>query len=82
MQLTTTVSQKGQVVIPKKIRDEINLGISDLLKVDIRNGNIVLSPIFKTSHVFGMFKTKKPITKAQIKKTYKKATKRKFSRAQ
>lgn len=36
------ISKKGQVVIPQNIREELNLSPGATLKVEIRNGNIVL----------------------------------------
>lgn len=38
------ISKKGQVVIPKTIRKELNLSAGATLKVETRNGNIVLKP--------------------------------------
>jgi len=36
---TTTITSKGQVTIPKKIRDKMNLQPGDLLSFEIENGN-------------------------------------------
>ena len=72
MQLTTTISQKGQIVVPKEIRDKLNLKPSDILKVSIKNNVIIAEPVSSTQAVFGMFKTKKVITKSDIKDAYQK----------
>lgn len=71
MQLVTTVSQKGQIVIPKRIRDKLNLKASDTLTVGLKGRAIVVRPLPKQEEIFGMFKAKKPITKKDIKGVYK-----------
>jgi AbrB family looped-hinge helix DNA binding protein len=40
----TTMSQKGQVVIPQKIRTSLKLKQGTRLLVDIKNGLIVMKP--------------------------------------
>lgn len=40
----TKVSDKGQVVIPKDIRDELGLTSGMVLKVGADNGKIILEP--------------------------------------
>lgn len=70
MQLITTISQKGQVVVPKKVRDQLGLSILDRLTVKAENGKIIMSPISKTNEVFGMFKPKGVITQSEIKASH------------
>lgn len=38
------VSEKGQVVIPKEIRDELGLARGMILEVEVEGGNVVLKP--------------------------------------
>jgi len=73
MQFTTTISQKGQIVVPKKIRDLLNLKPADILVISIKNDAIVAKPVSSTNEIFGMFKPKKIITKKNIKNSFQKA---------
>ena len=43
--MLTTLSSKGQVVIPKDIRQALNLGPKSKFQVKIVDGSIVLDPI-------------------------------------
>ena len=38
-----TVSSKGQIAIPKKMRDELGLSAGTRLSAEIRNGSLVLT---------------------------------------
>jgi AbrB family looped-hinge helix DNA binding protein len=40
---TVTVSSKGQIAIPKLVREALNLGAGSRLSLDVRGGQIVLS---------------------------------------
>lgn len=78
MQYSTTISQKGQIVVPKVIRDHLNLRASDILHISLENNTIVARPAIATSEVFGMFSVDKRITKADIKGSFKKHLDKKF----
>ncbi|MHB8845584.1 MAG: AbrB/MazE/SpoVT family DNA-binding domain-containing protein [Nitrospirota bacterium] len=43
--MKTLVSERGQVVIPKKIRDVIHLSKGDELEIEVRDETIVLKPL-------------------------------------
>jgi AbrB family looped-hinge helix DNA binding protein len=45
--MTTVLAQKGQLVIPKAVRDELHLHAGDDLEVYIMDGEIVLRPLVK-----------------------------------
>ncbi len=81
MQYTTTISQKGQIVVPKAIRDRLQLHSSDRLNITLENNAVVARPVTSTDEVFGMFAAKKPISKKEIKDTYKKYIEKKFRQA-
>lgn len=74
MQYITTVSQKGQIVVPKKLRDKLNIKVYDTLSVSMKGKSILVKPVFSTNDVFGMFKAKEKISKNDIKKTFAKKT--------
>lgn len=40
----TIMSKKGQVVIPKDAREELNLSPGTLLRVEVEKGRIILEP--------------------------------------
>lgn len=42
--MTTVLAQKGQIVIPKAIRDEMNLEAGDDFEVYLSDGEIILHP--------------------------------------
>ena len=48
MQAMVAISTKGQVVIPKKIRDELDLETGDRLFVSVEDGTIMLKKPKKT----------------------------------
>ena len=73
MQYVTTVSSKGQIVIPKAIRDELELSPSALISISVIDGNIIAEPMTQSDTMFGSFKVKSPINKDKVKEIYKAA---------
>ncbi|MEM7602474.1 MAG: AbrB/MazE/SpoVT family DNA-binding domain-containing protein [Verrucomicrobiota bacterium] len=49
--MTTVLARKGQVVIPKSIRDEMNLEFGDDFEVYQQDGEIILRPLAKGRNV-------------------------------
>lgn len=45
----TKLSTKGQVVLPKDVRDTLGLSSGTELEVEVRDGLVVLRPIRKTT---------------------------------
>lgn len=43
--MTTVLAQKGQVVIPKSIREELELDTGDDFEAFVQDGEIVLRPL-------------------------------------
>lgn len=80
MQGTSTLTQKGQVAIPKEIRDFFNLKPSDKLHFSIENNKIVAEPALTVESMFGIIKTKKVLTKKQMKKVIRDAVVKKHAR--
>jgi AbrB family looped-hinge helix DNA binding protein len=72
MQYITTISQKGQVVVPKEIRDKLDIKPSDTLQVTTSGKNIILEPTSSVEDHLGMFSVKKPISKKDIKESFNK----------
>jgi AbrB family looped-hinge helix DNA binding protein len=42
---STKVSSKGQVVIPKSVRDALGIGVGTVLNAEARDGVVVLRPV-------------------------------------
>ena len=78
MQYVTTISQKGQIVVPKDIRDQLNIKPSDSLKVTRENKTIIVEPLTSVEEFVGMFKVREPLTKKDIKDAYLKHIFKKF----
>ncbi|PIR43794.1 hypothetical protein COV24_00960 [candidate division WWE3 bacterium CG10_big_fil_rev_8_21_14_0_10_32_10] len=76
----TSLTQKGQVVIPKSIRNHFNLKAFDKLFFRIENNKIVAEPVNDTNGVFGMFKTNSYISKQKQKSIVKKFIESKFKK--
>ena len=51
---TVTVSSKGQVVIPYKLRRRLNISTKDKLIVEGIDGEIIMKPIVKLSKLRGI----------------------------
>lgn len=45
--MTTVLAQKGQIVIPKSIRDELNLEAGDDFEIYVQDGEIIVRPLAK-----------------------------------
>lgn len=80
MQGISTLTQKGQISIPKSIRDHFNLKTSDRLRFSIAKNKIIAEPVISTESMFGIIKTKKVITKKQMKKVVRDAVVAKYAR--
>jgi len=77
---TTTVSQKGQVVIPKNIRDILNIEPNDKVGVDIENKKVIIKPVPTIDDVFGMVKTtNKELTTKEMKNIVQEEIDKKYS---
>ena len=75
----TALSEKGQVVIPKLIREVLDLKSSDKLQVEVENGRIILSPLPQINDMFGVFKSQGLIDKKMMKEVIKKQVNKKFN---
>lgn len=74
---TSTLTSKGQVTIPKRVRDQLRLQTGDRLDFQVEeDGTVRVSPISrKVGEVFGAFASKglKRRSAAEIKRELKKA---------
>lgn len=75
MQVLTTLTQKGQVTIPKTLRDKFKIGAYDKVQVAEGNGFIKITPttdILDLAGTFSLPKGKSALGARRIlEKTYK-----------
>ncbi|HOK57354.1 MAG TPA: AbrB/MazE/SpoVT family DNA-binding domain-containing protein [bacterium] len=43
--MKTKISQKGQIVLPKKLRDDFNLKVGDYVEIEKENGFVKIVPV-------------------------------------
>lgn len=48
--MTTTLSSKGQVVIPHEIRSRLGLPAGTLIDCEVQDGRIILTPVLPSDH--------------------------------
>ena len=58
---TATLTQKGQITIPKKIRQTLNLKANDKIVFVMREGQIIIKPVRDILSLCGVV----PVTKEQ-----------------
>jgi len=76
----STLTQKGQVAIPKSIRDYFHLKPRDKVHFEVQDEKIVATPAPTIDEMFGLFKASKIITKREMKKAIRDAVLEKFRR--
>lgn len=78
MQGISTMTQKGQIAIPKVIRDHFKLLPHDKVRFSIENQKIVAVPISSVSAMLGVVNTYKKLSKPDEKKAVKKRITQKY----
>jgi len=76
----STITTRGQVVIPQPIRDFLGLKPSDKLFFEIEGDKIIARPIISLDEAFGMFKAKRKLPKREYKKVIFKQVVKKFKK--
>lgn len=64
----STITQRGQVVIPQSIRKFLGLKPQDKLFFEAKEDKIIVKPILSINEALGMIKTKKVVSKKEYKK--------------
>ena len=66
------IGQKGQVVLPKELRDVIGILPGDRVIFDIQDGKLVLTPVptRTTSDLFGILRMSKPMNVNEARQDY------------
>lgn len=74
----STITQKGQIAIPKAIRDHFNLTPSSKIRFIIEKGRIIGQPLPSIHNMLGFVSTTKKLSKEQEKNSIKKRTLQKY----
>ena len=80
--ITGTISSKGQITIPKKIRDLLKVGVSDkIVFIPLENGKVMITTKQNpSSALFGMLKHKRPAKPVSLEKMESAIQKRRAKR--
>jgi AbrB family looped-hinge helix DNA binding protein len=71
--MTSTVTSKGQVVIPAPIRNKLNIKPFDRVNFDVLGERIIAEKASTTEAMYGFVKPKKRLTNKQMEKAINKA---------
>lgn len=74
----STITEKGQVVIPQSIRDALQLKPATRVYLEIKDDAVVVKPVLSINQAFGMFKTSKKASQADYDKAVEEAVIEKF----
>lgn len=74
MNATITVDRAGRVVLPKPVRDKLQLSAGDSLELESSEGQIILRPVRGTAQMrmrdgIWVFRTGQPISAASVNET-------------
>jgi len=75
----STITQKGQVAIPKSIRDYFNLKPSDKVNFTVEDNKIVAKKISNIDEMMGIVRAKVDLSKQKIKATIKSRVLKKYA---
>lgn len=78
MNQISTITTKGQVVIPYSIRQQLNLKPSTKIIFDVIDNTIIARPVMTIDKAFGSIKTTKVLSKNEQKNIIKRAIIKKF----
>jgi AbrB family looped-hinge helix DNA binding protein len=74
----STLTQKGQVAIPKEIRNHFKLKASDKIYFSVQGDTIVAKPIHSIEDMYGIIKTKRVFSKSDMKKVIRESVVEKY----
>ena len=75
--MISTVTSKGQITIPKAIRDSMKLGPKDKVDFILDGDRVILYPVKTLKDFRGCIKTKTPSNLTEERKKFRKAIKAK-----
>lgn len=68
----TTISSKGQIVLPQPIRQALGIQPSDSFLVSLQNSKIIVEKLAKSNDFLGAFPVEKKVTRKDIKSAVRK----------
>lgn len=75
----STMTQKGQIAIPKSIRDRFGLKTSSRVRFFVEGSKIIAEPALKVSDMFGVVSAPGLISKTAQKEEIRKAVLKKYA---
>lgn len=79
MQLFSTITSKGQVLIPGTIRKSLNIKSFDRLTFKVVGSKILVEKVASTDEMLGFVKSKKKFTDQELETAIKEATEQELS---
>lgn len=72
--LTKSILAKGQIIIPKTIRDLLGIGVGDKVNIDVNDGKIIIAKQTSDEDIFQKMSEKHALTLStkQIRKDLQK----------
>lgn len=67
MNTLVSVTQKGQITIPKKFREMLNINLYDKVKITLRHDKIEVKPTFDILDIAGSIRKRTNRTKSVLK---------------
>lgn len=74
----STITQKGQVVIPIELRRALKLSPPRRVSFELKDKTIIIKPALSIDEAFGMFKTTKKASQGDYDRAIEKAVVEKF----
>ncbi|OGG19081.1 hypothetical protein A3D78_04350 [Candidatus Gottesmanbacteria bacterium RIFCSPHIGHO2_02_FULL_39_14] len=76
----STITQKGQVVIPISLRKALKLSPPRRVSFELKGNAIIMKPALSINEAFGMFKTTKRASQADYDKAVEEGVVEKFQK--
>lgn len=76
----STITQKGQVVIPQAIRNLLQLKPATRVYFEVKNDAVIMRPALTIDQAFGMIKTKKKFSQKDYDEAIIKSVTKKYIR--
>jgi len=76
----STITQKGQVVIPITLRKALKLSPPRRISFELKGNVIIMKPALSIDEAFGMFKTTKRASQADYDQAIEEAVVKKFQK--
>ena len=72
MQFITTITQKGQITIPKEFREAMGLGVENRVRIVLEEGEIKIQKIPDVLELAGRFEVKGKVNALKAREEFEK----------